>query len=358
MINLETLGWSPFFESGFKQFSKSGYSVGRVTEAHKNLYRILTENGELMGKMSGKMRHENIGGGDLPATGDWVVMQVRAEEAQATIQAILPRFSKFSRKVAGTASREQVLAANIDTAFLVTALNNDFNLRRMERYLAVARESGAEPVVLLNKADMVESEQVEDRVVEMRKAVGVVPVIAVSALTMQGMGGIDPYLNMGKTAVFLGSSGVGKSALINALLGSEEQKTGEIRPGDDKGRHTTVFQKMIILPGRGMVIDTPGLRELQLWEVESGLSDVFQDIEEIAGGCRFRDCSHENEPGCAVKKAIDEGVLEQARLDSFLGLQQELARTAGRKEFLEKKNEMEKNISKKKKEMEKNFPRK
>lgn len=351
MINLKTLGWNPFFESGFKPFSKSGLSVGRVTEAHKNLYRILTEDGELMGKMSGKMRHENQGSGEYPAAGDWVVLQTRTEEAQATIQAILPRFSKFSRKVAGTLSREQVLAANIDTAFLVTALNNDFNLRRMERYLAVARESGAEPVIVLNKADMLEPGQVDERLDEMRKAVAGAPVIAVSALTKQGMNGVDPYLKKGKTAVFLGSSGVGKSALINALLGSEELKTGEIRAGDDRGRHTTVFQKMIILPDRGMVIDTPGLRELQLWEVDSGLSDVFNDIEELAAGCRFRDCSHENEPGCAVKEAIDKGSLDAARLESFLSLQQELARTADRKEFLEKKNEMEKGIAAKRKKL-------
>lgn len=339
---LEKLGWSSFFESGFKPYAKSGYSVGRVTEAHKNLYRILTEDGELMGKMSGKMRHENTGGGDLPAAGDWVVIQARTAEAQATIQAILPRFSKFSRKVAGTASREQVLAANIDIAFLVTALNNDFNLRRMERYLAIARESGAEPVVVLNKADMLESAQVDNRVVEMKKAVSGTPVIAVSALTNQGMSGLDEYLNTGKTAVFLGSSGVGKSALINALHGTEDQKTGEIRKGDDRGRHTTVFQKMIILPERGMVIDTPGLRELQLWEVESGLSDVFQDIEHLAAGCRFRDCSHESETGCAVREAINNGALDEARLESFLSLQQELAHTADRKEYFEKKK---KNIS-------------
>ncbi len=339
-MELKTLGWSSFFESGFQPFSKSGYSVGRVTEAHKNLYRILTERGELMGKMSGKMRHENVAGADFPAAGDWVVLQERTEERTATIQAILPRFSKFSRKVAGKTTREQILAANIDTAFLVIALNNDFSIRRMERYLAIARESGAAPVVLLNKADLMDSDTLAERVTEVLKSASVVPVHAVSAKTKQGLRDVESYLKKGKTAVFLGSSGVGKSALINALFGSEEQKTGETRQRDDSGRHTTVFQRLIILPEKGMVIDTPGLRELQLWEIETGLSEVFQDIEDLAAGCRFRDCSHESEPGCAVKEAIKQGTLDLARLESYLKLQKEMAFTADRKEYLEKKNEL------------------
>ncbi len=344
-MELATLGWNSFFESGFQPLAKSGYSVGRVTEAHKNLYRILTEQGELLGKMSGKMRHENVSGEDFPAAGDWVVLQERTEEGTATIQAILPRFSKFSRKVAGKATREQVLAANIDTAFLVSALNNDFSIRRMERYLAVAQESGAEPVVLLNKADLLEPDLLAEKMSEAQKIAPGVPVYAVSALTKLGQRDIESYLKQGKTAVFLGSSGVGKSALINSLFGSEEQKTGETRQRDDSGRHTTVFQKLIILPGRGMVIDTPGLRELQLWEVETGLSEVFQDIEDLAAGCRFRDCSHESEPGCAVKEAIVRGTLNPERLESYLKLQKELAFTADRKEYLDKKNEIARHIS-------------
>jgi ribosome biogenesis GTPase / thiamine phosphate phosphatase len=299
-----------------------------------------------LGKMSGKLRHDNKEGGDYPAVGDWVVIQASKEEEKATIQAILPRFSKFSRKVAGAETREQVLAANVDTAFLVTALNNDFNVRRVERYMAVAMESGADPVVVLNKADLLDDDVVEERKAEAGKSASNAPIFAVSALTGQGMEDLASYMPKGKTAVFLGSSGVGKSALINALLGSYAQKTDTVREGDDKGRHTTSFQKLIILPDKGMVIDTPGLRELQLWDVEGGLGGAFKDIEDIAAGCRFGDCGHESEPGCAVRAAVDKGTLDEGRLTSYLKLQQEIAYTADRKDFLAKKNERERQISK------------
>ncbi|MFA5867456.1 MAG: ribosome small subunit-dependent GTPase A [Actinomycetota bacterium] len=346
ITDLETLGWSPFFASAFKLFSKSGYSVGRVYEAHKNFYRLLTENGDLQAKISGKMRHESVVGGDFPTVGDWVVIQVRNEEGEATIQAVLPRFSKFSRKVAGGVTREQVLAANVDTAFLVSALNNDFNVRRMERYFAVAMESGANPVVVLNKDDLFSDDVIEAKIAEAKKSASDVPIFAVSALTGHGMQDLAGYIPKGKTAVFLGSSGVGKSALINALLGRYTQKTNTVREGDDKGRHTTSFQKLIILPDKGMVIDTPGLRELQLWDIEGGLGGAFKDIEDIGAGCKFRDCLHESEPGCAVRKAISQGTVDASRLENYLKLQQEIAYTADRKEFLAKKNERERHISK------------
>ncbi len=345
-MKLETFGWKPFFEEGFKPFARSGYTAGRVYEAHKNFYFLHTENGDLQAKISGKMRHESIVGGDFPAVGDWVVIQVRNEEGEATIHAVLPRFSKFSRKVAGGVTREQVLAANVDTAFLVSALNNDFNVRRMERYLAVACESGADPVIVLNKADLFTDDVIEAKIAEAKKSAADVPIFAVSALTGQGMQDLIGYIAKGKTAVFLGSSGVGKSALINALVGRYEQKTNTVREGDDKGRHTTSFQKLIVMPEGGMVIDTPGLRELQLWDVEGGLGDAFKDIEEIAGGCRFNDCLHGSEPGCAVREAVDTGTLDAGRLESYLKLRQELAFTADRKDFMAKKNERERQISK------------
>jgi ribosome biogenesis GTPase / thiamine phosphate phosphatase len=346
LVELETLGWNSFFEAGFQPFAKSGYSVGRVTEAHKNLYRVSSENGEIMAKMSGRMRHDNVAGGDFPAAGDWVAFASGQGDANATIHAILPRFGKFSRKVAGAATREQVLAANVDTAFLVTAVNNDFNIRRMERYLAVAWESGANPVIVLNKADLVSEDAIADKVAEAKTAAIDVPVYAVSALTGKGLQDIEACLAPGKTAVFLGSSGVGKSALINYLFGAQTQKTNTVREGDDRGRHTTVFQKLIILPDdRGMVIDTPGLRELQLWDGEEGLGSVFKDIELLAANCRFRDCSHENEPGCAVKEAVSAGALDSSRFESYRNLRQESAYTANRKDYLEKKNELQKYIS-------------
>lgn len=322
-MNLKQLGWDLFFEEGFSSFDKNMYSVGRVALEHKRMYRLFTEHGELLAEVTGKLRHQASERQDYPAVGDWVVITARPEEGKASIHAILPRKSKFSRKAAGVTTEEQIVAANVDTILLVNALNTDFNLRRIERYLLLAWESGANPVIVLSKADL--CDDVEQRMSEVDEIAMGVPIHAISAEQGEGLDQLAPYLGEGKTVALLGSSGVGKSTITNALFGGEKQEVKTIREGDDKGRHTTTHRELVLLKDGGLVIDTPGMRELQLWEADEGLGHSFADIEGLAETCRFRDCQHTNEPGCAVQFAISEGTLDQDRYNSYLKLQKELA---------------------------------
>jgi ribosome biogenesis GTPase len=257
---------------------------------------------------------------DLPAVGDWVAVE-RADAGTGTIVAVLERRSRFSRKRAGDTAEEQVLAANVDVVFLVTSLNEDLNPRRLERYLILAWDSGASPVVLLTKADLVDDAAAAAVDVE-SVAVGV-PVLTVSARTGEGMQALRSLLGPGVTAVLLGSSGVGKSTLVNALVGEERLETQEIRD-DGKGRHTTVRRELVLLPGGGLLVDTPGIRELQLWAVDEGLDEAFEDVTSLFADCRFSDCRHDREPGCAVKAALAEGRLAPERWESYVKLQREL----------------------------------
>jgi ribosome biogenesis GTPase len=270
--------------------------------------------------------------------GDWVALSPRWDEGKATIHALLPRKTKFSRRAVlsggmpetGGRTDEQVLAANVDTVFLVSGLDRDFNVRRIERYLAVAWDSGAAPVIILNKADLCEKLAAKLQEVE-AVAIGV-PIHPVSATENQGLETLQTYLGAGKTVVFLGSSGVGKSTIINCLLGSERQKVHAVREDDSRGRHTTAHRELIVLPEGGMVIDTPGLREIELWSNEEGLEKIFGDIEQLAASCRFRDCRHQGEPGCAIRQALDDGSLDAGRYDNYLKLQRELKHLALRQE--------------------------
>jgi ribosome biogenesis GTPase len=299
---------------------------------------VLTEEGELLAEVSGKLRHEAIGREDYPAVGDWVVLDARPEEGKATIHSVLPRYSKFSRKAAGNTTEEQIVATNVNTVFLVNALNLDFNVRRIERYLLLAWESGANPVIVLSKADL--CEDTLEKVHEVEAVAFGVPIHVVSVMTEDGIEALSPYLGEGKTVALMGSSGAGKSTLINLWLGEDRQKVLSVREGDDRGRHTTTHREMFLLPGGGLMIDTPGMRELQLWHADEGVHDAFGDITALFARYRFADCMHGNEPGCAVQRAIAEGKLTAERLASYRKLERELgylaAKEQGRTRLIEK----------------------
>jgi ribosome biogenesis GTPase / thiamine phosphate phosphatase len=295
----------------------------RVTLEHRELYQVMTTDGERFAEVSGRFRYQAAERGDFPAVGDWVMISDRKDDGRATVHAILPRFSKFSRKAAGHTTDEQVVAANVDTVFLVMALNRDFNLRRLERYLIMAWESGASPVIVLSKADLCDN--LEARLLEVEHIALGVPIAAVSALTGAGVETVTSYLRPGETVVLLGSSGVGKSTLTNALVGESVQVVQAIRDGDDRGRHTTTSRELIALPSGALLIDTPGMRELQLWDADEGMTGAFADIDALADACQFRDCQHTNEPGCAISQAISNGELDVDRYQSYLKLQRELA---------------------------------
>ena len=339
-LNLEILGLNEEILDKAKEYLAEGYELGRVAQEHKRLYRLFTEKGDVLAEVSGKMRHLAGERQDFPAVGDWVVCSIRAKEGKATIHAVLPRKSKFSRKIAGLTTEEQIVATNIDTIFLVNALNLDFNLRRIERYLLLAWDSGANPVIVLSKADL--CEDIEEKIAELETIAFGVPIHAVSAINNEGFEQLTPYLKEGKTIALLGSSGVGKSTITNWLYGEEVQRVNDIREGDDRGKHTTTYRELIVLPQGGILIDTPGMRELQLWNTSDGLETSFEDIESLAKQCFFNDCQHHNEPSCAVKQAIADGSLEQSRFDSYKKLQKELA-------YLERKNDQKAKLAEKEK---------
>lgn len=322
-LNLEQLGWNEFFQQHFEALGSNEWIAARVALEHKHMYRLYCEHGELLGEVSGKLRYGATAREDYPAVGDWVVCSARPEEGKATIHAILPRISKFSRKVAGSTTEEQIVATNVNTVFLVNALNNDFNPRRIERYLIMAWESGANPVVILSKADL--CDDVEAKVKEVESVAFGVPIHVISTVQQTGMENLNHYTGHGQTVALLGSSGVGKSTLLNYLYGEMKQEVKEVREKDDRGKHTTTYRELVLLPEQGIVIDTPGMRELQLWEADEGLGEAFEDVETIAANCYFTDCQHQNEPNCAIQQALQDGTLDAKRYQSYQKLQRELA---------------------------------
>jgi ribosome biogenesis GTPase / thiamine phosphate phosphatase len=323
MINLEKIGMTEEIKRNFEEFKDKGFKLGRIALEHKHMYRVWLEDGEYLCTLTGRLTYEAVDREDLPAVGDWVAIKTSSGEKKGTIQRILPRKSKFSRKAAGLVTEEQIVATNIDTVFIVNSLNDDLNPRRIERYLLLAWESGAKPVIILSKADLtMELEYKIDQVSAV--AIGV-PIIAVSVVSDMGTKELREFLTPGKTVALIGSSGVGKSSLVNYLKGYNKQEVQEIRESDDKGKHTTTHREMIKLPEGAVLIDTPGMREVQLWTSEEGISESFADIEEYTSGCRFRDCKHNNEPGCAIRAAIHAGELDENRFSSYKKLQKELA---------------------------------
>jgi ribosome biogenesis GTPase len=303
--------------------NKPAHQPGRVLIGFNYLYRVGIEGAEIDAVLAGRLKHRAERQGELPAVGDWIVVRKRPEEDRGAIVAVLPRRSRFSRRVAGNVTDEQVVAANVDVIFVVMSLDDDFSVRRLERYLLMARESGATPVVLLTKPDL--SADLAADVADVVAAAGDVHVHVLSPKLNQGLEQVAPYMTAGRTAALLGSSGVGKSTIINRLVGAEVQKTREVRESDSKGRHTTTHRELVVLPGGGLMIDTPGMRELQLWDASDSVRGTFEDIEALAGECHFTDCRHRDEPRCAVKIAVDDGRIPPDRLASYLHLQDELA---------------------------------
>ncbi len=319
-MTLESLGWSPFFEDALGPHTQAGLIPARVAAQHRGELVLLTGEGELRADVAGRLTHE-AASGELPAVGDWVAVRPR-EEGRATVHAVLPRRSKFSRKEAWGRTAEQVVAANVDTVFLVSGLGPDVNPRRLERYLTMAWESGATPVIVLTKVDLVDDPSAF--VAEVEAIAFGVPVHVVSGITGEGLDTLGAYLAPGRTVALLGSSGVGKSTLVNSLYGSELLATREVRASDGTGRHTTTHRELVPLPGGGLLLDTPGMRELQLWEAPGGLEGAFAEITALAADCRFADCAHRHEPGCAVLGAIERGELAPERIASYRKLEREL----------------------------------
>ena len=336
---IQDLGWDAYFEALWSESAQDGCVPARVVSQQRGLWRVVGNFEECWAEPSGKFRKESEAGGDWPAVGDWVSVELRAEKQNALIQHILTRRSRFVRKVAGKQIAEQVIVANIDVALIVAALDGDFNVRRVERYLAQCWESGARPAIVLNKADAcAESAELAAEIEGI--AMGA-PVFLVSAKTGEGLEALEGSFKKGQTIVLLGSSGVGKSTLVNRLLQEDRQTTHAVRESDSRGRHTTTSRELFVLPSGAMIIDTPGLRELQLWNAAEGLTQTFADVDELAAQCRFTDCQHQKEPGCAVQAALASGILDGDRLESWRKLQRE-------QEFLLRKVDPESSATQKK----------
>ncbi len=320
-MDLRSFGWNDGLAADFAPHAAKGRVAARVTLEHQHIYRVQTEAGELLASVAGGIRHRAAGPQDFPAVGDWVAVRPPSQGHRAVIQAVLPRRSRFSRKVAGEEVLEQVVAANIDTVFVVMGLDGDYSLRRVERYLITAWDGGAVPAVILNKADV--CADVPAAVAEVQSVAPGVPVHAISTRCDPDLAVLDPYLQPGRTVALLGSSGVGKSTIVNRLVGEDIQRTRAVREHDQRGRHTTSHRQLIRLPTGALLIDTPGMRELQLWDGAAGVGAAFEDVETLAPGCRFTDCRHDTEPGCAVKAAVERGDLDGDRLESYRQLQRE-----------------------------------
>lgn len=321
-IDLKNLGWSDFFEKSMEPLTAQGFQAGRVIIEHRDCFTVLTENIELTAEVAGRLLFTKNSTADLPKVGDWVALQIFDGGGNAIIHEVLPRKTKFSRQAAGKKVDEQVIATNIDVVFVVQGLDDNFNMRRLERTLIPVNESGAKPIIILNKSDL--CEDIESKVLEAEETAKGAKVLALSAKDDTGLTALKDCIKGGETFAFVGSSGVGKSTLINKIVGEDILKTNEVREGDSRGRHTTTRRELIVLPEGGCLIDTPGMREIQLWQADEGLNETFSDIDELAEGCYFSDCTHTREKKCAVLAAVESGDILASRHESYMKLQKEL----------------------------------
>jgi len=319
---IDDYGWTDALRQAFAPHAAAGLIPGRIVVQQREANLVATELGTLSARLSGKLRHEARAAG-FPAAGDWVALAPGDGDGRATLHAVLPRHTAFVRRAADSAQTVQVIAANIDVVFVVTSMNADLNQRRLERFLAAAWQSGAKPVVVLTKADLCADPAAQ--AAEIATLAAGCPVVVVSAREGLGLEGLKAQIRPGETCVLIGSSGVGKSTLVNTLLGEARMATQDIRAGDARGRHTTSHRQLVLLPGGGLILDTPGIREVGLVEAEDGLGTVFEDIEALALACRFTNCGHGNEPGCAVRAALEAGALAAERYAHYRKLASEMA---------------------------------
>jgi ribosome biogenesis GTPase len=325
-VTLRELGWSPFFEEAFAPYRDKGLVPARLIRETAINYGAFLEGGDEIDLiLSGKAWHDAVNDADLPAVGDWVVVDLGGENEEAVIRARLPRRTCFSRKMPGKSSEEQVIGANVDFVAVVTDAGPDFNPRRMERYFTLINRSGAKPVVLINKSDLFSKEDNAEAASTLAALCPEADIHVTSALNRKGLGVLKSYLKKGTTMCVVGSSGVGKSTLVNQLYGEEWQWTGDCNEVTGKGRHTTTSRELVPLPGNGMLIDNPGMREIQMWTDEQTLRESFADVEALSHHCKFADCRHQKDAGCAIRGAVEQGVLEAGRYESFLQLDDEIA---------------------------------
>ena len=330
VLTLEQLGWTERLAEAFRELQRPDWMPARIVRLERGVAHVRTSDGEVAARVGGRISHHADDPGERPAVGDWVAVTPETDAGEALVRARLPRRTRFLRQAAGRTSEPQVLAANLDTLLIVCGLDGDFNPRRIERYLALARAGGVDPVVVLNKTDL--CDDLETKLAEARAAAPGVPVVAIGAKEGRGLDALEPWLERGTTLALVGSSGVGKSTLVNQLLGEDRVRTGEVRASDDRGRHTTTRRELFVLPGGALWIDTPGLRELQLSADTEDVGSAFPEIEQVAEGCKFRDCEHGNEPGCAVREASDAGTLDPARIEAWARLRREAVNEQRRKD--------------------------